>query len=1290
MGFGVDGRRGSNRVKRGGNWNNNAQNCRSANRNNNTPTNRNNNNGFRLASSPRRPTAADHGPRPCAPVVTRAADPRPRVGTNSAGPRASRTGGPGAVRRVRGPFQQMEAAMRAKLRTALTVLALALLAAPALAGSGTSGNFTIDLRAATYVEISAISSPQTAWAAFPVTFTVKELGGGTVGWNGTLTLGAPPSAAPGTVQVVNGVGTKQVVLDTPGVGVQLTAAGGGLAGASNAFDVLPGALNCPGAWIDATVRNGEGAPIAGAVVHLDTGQSCTTGQAGSCRIEPLPAGTYDAWAMVGAIESPHQPATATCNPGNVLTLVAGQCSNPLGLSPVLFVPGIMGSTVGCGISPIPGLTRNRPRPQDWCSFDNGLATYHGLLDPVYAEAGWRDLAAALRAVEPEYRLGCTMFTIPYDWRLTAADAVEEYLAPAIADAKQIAGVPRVSIVAHSMGGVVARDYVNSDLPQPSDIDKLIMVGTPNHGAAIAYLLWEGGDPVLADAVAQESSASGPLFGMVDFYRLTTHKLYETHYGSILGGLLPDHRITYYPGRPLYRRVIRNFLHSSVWSVRQLLPTSDVSFLESPSGTPRGIQLLENSNYVLDDLNGDLSRLTTINDPDPNRVRSVVLAADDVSTLSRLRVFDEGPNGAAEFFADGRPRVDAAPLSVLPNTWLRIDPNDLETDAGDGTVLRASAELPAPDFIHLPKGGHSGLVKSYIESIVFFLTGEVPPRELERPEVVPPYLAVGVSGRAQPLLTDPSSQRLGVDPVTRVLREEIPGGTALLGADDAEVGASSPADGTYAVALAGAYPGEFKVSVHYTDEEVEILSPWLGYYDGTTPFTFSFAVDAASPERVTVDLAPPPPAGLQADYAAGLTHLSWEASGDPGVTAYAVYAQLETDGRLAPLGTSTVASFATGHDWAADEGDPVRLYAVAARYAGGHEGFLSNVARNDDRDHDGLRDSEETRRGTGIDDPDSDDDGLSDGAEDGLGTDPLDADTDGDGFTDGDEVAHGADPLNPDSMPWTYFGSGFETGDLSEWGEEYSSSLPEMTVLLPGGVPLTLVQVPAGTFLMGSPEDERGRYPTEVLHEVTLTQPYWIGKTEVTQGQWEAVMGPWSYACGGEPYGVGPDFPAYCVSWNDIAGPGGFLDLLNTYLGTTLFRLPTEAEWERAARGGTQTRFSHGNVLECDDGCGDCALHNQHMKWCGQPGPTVPVASKGANPFGLHDVHGNVEEAVQDWYGTYAAGPATDPTGPASGSARVVRGGYWTGPAAYCRSAARMSFSPTYGSPSFGFRLAWSQ
>jgi formylglycine-generating enzyme required for sulfatase activity len=284
---------------------------------------------------------------------------------------------------------------------------------------------------------------------------------------------------------------------------------------------------------------------------------------------------------------------------------------------------------------------------------------------------------------------------------------------------------------------------------------------------------------------------------------------------------------------------------------------------------------------------------------------------------------------------------------------------------------------------------------------------------------------------------------------------------------------------------------------------------------------------------------------------------------------------------------------------------------------------------------------------------------------------------------------------------------------------------EYRVILPGGTPMTLVKVPAGTFLMGSPSDERGNnLGNETQHQVTLTHDYYLGKTEVTADQWEAVTGLSLPTECYERFGWGVR-PASCVSWYQITGPGGFVEKLNQHLKTTGFRLPTEAEWERAARAGATTRYAHGDVLECSDDCydvdsGNCRGHLHHMWYCGFGGyicveldpdslacvksDVVPqmqgVGRTNPNAFGFHDMHGNVWEWVQDRYGDYSPEDVTDPTGPTVGIDRVIRGGSWAGTARLARSASRASANPeTAGMPAipryfegtdgFGFRIAIS-
>ena len=270
---------------------------------------------------------------------------------------------------------------------------------------------------------------------------------------------------------------------------------------------------------------------------------------------------------------------------------------------------------------------------------------------------------------------------------------------------------------------------------------------------------------------------------------------------------------------------------------------------------------------------------------------------------------------------------------------------------------------------------------------------------------------------------------------------------------------------------------------------------------------------------------------------------------------------------------------------------------------------------------------------------------------------------------------------------------------------YSATTPgeEITILLPGDVPLVMVEIPRGTFMMGSPTATRGVWANEwPQHQVTLSQDYYLGKYPVTQGQWLALMGtnPSGFA------GCGLDCPVERISWEDVCGGTtgsdcvghSFIGRLRAHLAATgqpgadKVRMPTEAEWERGARGGTRTRYSYGDALECGDACEACPLHDQYMWWCGNSGgSTHPVGQKMPNTYGLYDMHGNVMEWVADWFlGSYPSGPRVDPAGPPTGSSRVGRGGRWDLFAKACRSASRDNNSPGVRGPQLGFRLARSK
>jgi formylglycine-generating enzyme required for sulfatase activity len=241
--------------------------------------------------------------------------------------------------------------------------------------------------------------------------------------------------------------------------------------------------------------------------------------------------------------------------------------------------------------------------------------------------------------------------------------------------------------------------------------------------------------------------------------------------------------------------------------------------------------------------------------------------------------------------------------------------------------------------------------------------------------------------------------------------------------------------------------------------------------------------------------------------------------------------------------------------------------------------------------------------------------------------------------------------------------------------------------------LDLVWIAPGTFLMGTPEQRpvvrwfyetrekltKKRNPDDCINDaerpvtwVTLTQPFWLGRTEVTQAQWAAVMGS------NPSYFKGDDRPVECVWWDDAMEFCRKLTERERAAGrlptSYAYTLPTEAQWEYACRAGTTGYYA-----------GDLDAMAWYDKNSG--GTTHPVGTKQANGWGLSDMSGNVWEWCLDWYGNYRGGEVTNPRGPTSGSDRVLRGGSWSNDASDVRSALRLYNFP--GDRAVGFRLALS-
>ncbi|MBO7524645.1 MAG: SUMF1/EgtB/PvdO family nonheme iron enzyme, partial [Verrucomicrobia bacterium] len=247
-----------------------------------------------------------------------------------------------------------------------------------------------------------------------------------------------------------------------------------------------------------------------------------------------------------------------------------------------------------------------------------------------------------------------------------------------------------------------------------------------------------------------------------------------------------------------------------------------------------------------------------------------------------------------------------------------------------------------------------------------------------------------------------------------------------------------------------------------------------------------------------------------------------------------------------------------------------------------------------------------------------------------------------------------------------------------------SESKDVTIPLSEDVDLDMIWIRSGTFTMGSPEDELGRYDDETQHEVTLTQGYWLGKYEVTQAQYEAVMGT------NPSVTQGDDLPVQKVSWTDAMEFCATLTKIERAAGRLPegyeYTLPTEAQWEYACRAGTMTALNSGKNLSSTEKCPEM----DEVGWYVGNGSnkTHPVGQKLPNAWGLYDMHGNVYEWCLDWYGEdEPASSVTDPTGPETGSTRLIRGGCWNEVAIFCRSAFRNYTTPASSDSYIGFRVA---
>jgi formylglycine-generating enzyme required for sulfatase activity len=267
---------------------------------------------------------------------------------------------------------------------------------------------------------------------------------------------------------------------------------------------------------------------------------------------------------------------------------------------------------------------------------------------------------------------------------------------------------------------------------------------------------------------------------------------------------------------------------------------------------------------------------------------------------------------------------------------------------------------------------------------------------------------------------------------------------------------------------------------------------------------------------------------------------------------------------------------------------------------------------------------------------------------------------------------------------------FKAREIKMYDAVFSKPVSPIPVKIVPGKPFTnsigmhFVYIPPGRYVMGSPPDEIGREELEIQHEVVLTRGFYLQTTEVSQAQWQAVMGinPSEYR--------GDDLPVHNISWIDAKK---FIRRLNQLEGDTLYQLPSEAQWEYACRAGSQKAFANG-ALTVPGSAVDSLLDKVGWYKANARQAPHPAASKSPNAWGLYDMHGNVWEWTEDWweswYGKFSGSPVNDPLGPPKGRFKIYRGGGWFAEAPYQRCASRRRAEPGSKSPGIGFRIARSE
>jgi hypothetical protein len=799
----------------------------------------------------------------------------------------------------------------------------------------------------TRFEFDPIVGPYMVNQAVPVTLRALTADGSlATGFNArvdmTATSGAavtPNKVPPSNGTWSNGVWTGSVSVDLAHPSTQLTAVYRGITGTSNAFAVdsaSPGAGCIRGFVFEGPASNPvqvSGADVSlykldGSLFSTQTTPCVPSdpNQGKYCRCG-IPVDNYLVIAEKAGKRSTREFVTIRAGETVTYDLHLAFTTKP----PVLLVGGVLGSTMLSTSGSYPrldGLKRVAPESLR-------------LLDPrVLGSPVWGNLRSTLEA-------HFTVINVPWDWRFPIGDTtITTYLLPAIDKAKRLSEPwdwDKVNVVAHSLGGILVRSYIQSDLyAGRNDIDRFAMVGTPNAGAAILYYLWEGGDTETADRIADANNHGvvNWLFAPDNFYRESVENLYRGTHG---GSLPPSHCLAGFwcgPEQSLTAQESWTVLHDHGVGACDLLPT--FPFL-TRSGSPVGFIGTGCGESLLSRLNQDPHADRLVSEGgDPMKVRTKLFRSDSWWPYS----VGETPILTVSEIQVGGPVCGLYPQGV---------PVDKETTPdGDGTVLTLSSTgiSSSISFESSRKAPHARLMHYYSDMICQFLNDGVACaaasspllEEIKSAQTPVAVLEVSLSGRVQPYLLDPNGLGTGITTDTGDLEQAIPGSSVAVFVSGAGLSVDDPVDGEYELSLTALPEEVFTVDVGFTSAAGSEQVTWQGiHHDGVSSVTI--LLDSAASPALQVQGMVGLPVNIRAEQMNGLARIAWDASPDPAVTGYNVYGRPDDQPKFTLLGSTTGTTFDTGHPWVIQGVGVVWTYFVLGEVVDGTESLFDAVVEN---------------------------------------------------------------------------------------------------------------------------------------------------------------------------------------------------------------------------------------------------------------------------------------------------------------------------------------------------------